>query len=248
MTPAHQIPPLASLPRILQSVPITPQGIGFLKGNFIEGKLSGDGYVSFHCGIQMEGSFQNGKLNGFGKIIFADKSTQSGFFIDNQLHGWGEETSMLGHRIGNFYQGVFHGEDNFAYLNPVLEKVIKVSSVILSVPIWLNGVSSIQGNLMNGKLCGQGAVTFLNGIQMEGCFGEGKLNGPGKIIFSDKSTQSGHFINNQLHGWGVDTSERGLYVGNFYQGNFHGEGTFSYKDGRSFAGIFYKGVMLELKK
>lgn len=131
--------------------------------------------------------------------------------------------------------------------------------------VWKNGVK-YSGNFKNGKIHGEGKLTFErddfyykgsfeNGLphgygkmhfednsKYEGYWKQGKKEGEGAYVFPCGDEYLGEFKHDQINGNGVIIITNGTsYVGDWKNGVAHGEGTFLYKDGNKFMGTFNLG-------
>ena len=124
-----------------------------------------------------------------------------------------------------------------------------------------------DGDFMNGKMCGNGKMTFPNGLPFkvlsfdgewennkphgkgkeirangdvyEGDFIQGKRHGKGKYTTPGYSYE-GEWINNQRHGKGksIINSNGETYDGNFVRDKRHGQGKTTYTDGSVYEGYY----------
>lgn len=123
------------------------------------------------------------------------------------------------------------------------------------------------GNVVNGKLEGEGEIIWENGSRQVGVFKDGLLNGEGEYWGADNShyighysqglsdgkgifkyhdgtTYEGEFKNNVLHGEGVLTTSYGdVYTGEFEGNDFHGEGVYVGRNG-TYKGNFESGEIV----
>ncbi|HSX69849.1 MAG TPA: C13 family peptidase, partial [Pseudomonas sp.] len=77
------------------------------------------------------------------------------------------------------------------------------------------------GEVVDGRLQGEGRIDYANGVYYTGRFQDGLFEGPGE--------------------WHGASGER--YQGNFHLGLFHGQGEFVYSDGTRYQGGFKQGRM-----
>ncbi|WP_252274897.1 C13 family peptidase [Pseudomonas subflava] len=78
-----------------------------------------------------------------------------------------------------------------------------------------------RGEVVDGRLQGEGRIDYANGVYYTGRFQDGLFEGPGE--------------------WHGASGER--YQGNFHLGLFHGQGEFVYSDGTRYQGGFKQGRM-----
>lgn len=121
----------------------------------------------------------------------------------------------------------------------------------------VNGLFSGQGSLINpkgdkyigqfkdGKLNGQGTLTFVNHVKCVKYEGEFKDNKAvkGIMIYKDGSNYNGDFFEGKKHGYGIETfpSNVGFYKGNFKEDKKDGEGTLELLNGYRYTGSWRNG-------
>lgn len=123
-----------------------------------------------------------------------------------------------------------------------------------------------KGLFSNGKLEGQGEVTFPDGKIMvgkfiEGIFHEGEILFPnkkkmigtfnydfsilkGKIVYQSGETDEGTFRNNKLIQGTYCRNDGAKLEGSFYDEDLHGNGKITYADGKVEEGWFSKGKLV----
>ena len=127
-------------------------------GEFIDGKLTGEGKIIKNSIIEKEGAFKNGELNGKGTIInFGGRMKIMGTFVDNQLTGEGEVHHSTGaYEKGQYLKSRLTGEG---------ERHLQ------------NG-NFYKGTFKDGKYNGWGTYHWgEQNIDYEGDFENGKRNG-----------------------------------------------------------------------
>ena len=148
-----------------------------LQGTFKDGKLNGQGIITFGNGIiqsTLRGTFKDGKLNGQGTITFDNGTIHQGTFKDGKLNGQGTITFDNGTiYCGMFKNGLLNGQGTITFDNGTI----------------------YRGMFKNGRLNGQGTITFDNGTIYRGMFKNGRLNGQGTITFDNGTIQQGTFKN-----------------------------------------------------
>ncbi|MFT6907657.1 MAG: hypothetical protein ACJAS1_004341 [Oleiphilaceae bacterium] len=154
---------------------------------------------------------------------------------------------------------------------PIL--VGSLASVI--VHFWLNHIDpviiatlpdggSYSGEMVDGKLHGDGIVRWVSGASYKGAFENGVAHGKGHYIYANGSVYEGKFSKGMLSGFGKLTdASNGVYEGEFkadritgnghwvttafdYKGElknsqFNGEGKVMYPDDSSYIGAFSLG-------
>ncbi|GGE30579.1 hypothetical protein GCM10011510_09770 [Streptococcus himalayensis] len=82
-----------------------------------------------------------------------------------------------------------------------------------------NKTIKYDGNIVRGKMNGQGTLTFKNGDVYKGSFKNGSFNGKGTFTAKAGWKYEGDFVNGQPEGQGVLTTEgKAVYKGKFKQG------------------------------
>lgn len=111
-------------------------------GDFVYGKLHGQGIAKYANGDIYEGGFVNGERHGQGTLKNTSGDIYYGGFVDNNLHGQGIEDLVKGCiYVGGFVNGYRHGQG-----------ILKLSDG-----------RSYMGEFAYGKLHGQGIVKLPDG-------------------------------------------------------------------------------------
>ena len=113
-----------------------------------------------------------------------------------------------------------------------------------------------QGEYRNGKLHGQGVITFPDGLKYAGELKYNKPYGQGTMlfpepapIFSNDTKYVGEFKYGLPNGYGTITYGNGIkFVGNFRDGSYYGFGTYTFPDGRILRGIWKKSKLIKKNK
>ncbi len=109
---------------------------------------------------------------------------------------------------------------------------------------WRNGVE-YQGEFGNGLFNGHGKLILPNSHTYEGSYLDGLEHGIGKVIYQDGSAYSGVFVMGQQEGQGRWTMPDGsTYLGQVTRGGLrHGNGQITYANGDKYTGEFKDGQM-----
>ena len=112
-----------------------------------------------------------------------------------------------------------------------------------------NDESYYIGAVENGIPEGFGTMYFANGDSMYGTFVNGIMNdATGNYDFADGGTYEGPMVRTVFSGFGTRTFGGDYvghsYTGNFENGNFNGEGTYTFPDGSTNVGQFKDGVFV----
>lgn len=101
----------------------------------------------------------------------------------------------------------------------------------------LGEVSS--GQWEDGKLNGEGSVTFTDDASYVGEFKDDQYHGQGTFTFADGRRYTGQFMEGQYHGRGKFIHQNGeVYEGNWEYGRYHGTGTYTFVTGDRYEGWF----------
>lgn len=213
-------------------------------GQFLNGKLNGQGKILFSYGEEQEGEFWKGKLHGQGKRIYSTGTIEKGTFANGKLNGLGEifgpskiiwkgefkDGEMNGRGKIIFPNGKeFEGEFKNSLLNGQGKKKKK------SGKIW-------EGNFKDGVLDGIGKIIGRFGCRWEGEFKNDLLNGAGKVILPE-IVYKGEFRNHILIKGSVQTFNGDRREGEFIYGFLKGKGKKTYHNGRIDEGEFDMNVL-----
>ena len=137
-------------------------------GNFINGKLEGNGKFIWKNGQYYIGQFKNGKKHGKGIIYYKNGNIMyEGDFINDKREGNGKLILKNGqYYIGEFKNNKKHGK-GIEYNN--------------------KGNIIYEGDYVNGKVEGSGKLVLKNGEYYIGQFKNGKRNGKGIVYYKNGS-------------------------------------------------------------
>ena len=125
--------------------------------------------------------------------------------------------------------------------------------VIMFSSIYKDKKVLFQGEYRNGKLYGQGSITFPDGIKYIGELKYNKPYGHGtkflpepKPIFYNNTKYVGEFKYGLLNGQAMITYANGTkFVGNFRDGSYYGPGTYTFANGTIDKGIWKNNKSIE---
>ncbi|SHN76106.1 MORN repeat-containing protein [Desulfitobacterium chlororespirans] len=192
-------------------------------GPFVEGRYEGSGEFIIAPGVVYKGEFRNGKRSGQGIILENDILAYAGAFAEDLFEGEGTEYYPDG-RIqykGSFKGGLYSGPGAFQD-----EKGVKRYEGNFADGLF-NGAGRYYdeqgelvytGSFLNGLYDGQGRLILLpHSTWYEGPFLGGKANGEGVLFKNGMLYYEGAFINDKFSGTGTLTdSQWGLtYSGAF---------------------------------
>ena len=107
--------------------------------------------------------------------------------------------------------------------------------------------SRYEGQLLNGKMHGQGTYTWASGTRHVGEFHNGKFTGRGTRAWANGNRYEGDWHDNTKHGQGTFTWKNGdRYVGDFRNDKRTGRGTFVWGPGK-WKGHRYEGGFVDDK-
>ena len=221
-------------------------------GEYKNGKMHGQGTYSFANGDKYLGEYKNGKMHGQGTYSFASGSKYLGKYKNGKMHGQGTYTLANGEKyVGEYKDDMMHGQGTYT---------------------WPSGDVYV-GEFKDGLSQGKGTFTWANGNRYVGEFKDKKPNGQGTLTSGGKVLK-GLFINGVMEGEYIeddiskeitqemiDDGYTGLgtatwpdgfhygggdkYVGEFKDGNFHGQGTLTKANGTIQEGLFENGDLVK---
>jgi hypothetical protein len=113
-----------------------------------------------------------------------------------------------------------------------------------TVLVILDGSLRYEGTVRNGKMHGEGALTFPDGRVYAGEFARGKIEGEGTYTYPDGRSYVGEFRNGMRNGYGILEFPSGeIYEGHWLNDKKNGQGTVIWPDGEKYVGGFRDGKM-----
>ena len=200
---------------------LTPDGARYY-GPLRNGKLHGQGKLTWANGTVYEGGFADGLMSGRGKVRWANGQAYEGEFHDGMMHGRGRMTMPDGAAYeGEFRQDYFAGEGELSYADG----------------------RKYRGSFVLGNFQGKGRHESPDGEIHQGDFRNGEFTGRGTYRRRDGSHYEGEFLNWRLHGKGHFTDPGGnVYQGSFVNGGFEGQGELRLANGDVYRGGFADGT------
>jgi antitoxin component YwqK of YwqJK toxin-antitoxin module len=154
------------------------------------------------------GNFKDGERHGVGKTYdWEGYLTYEGSFVKGSREGFGKSIS--------YYQEPVFGDGSITRYNTAVQTVF-------------------EGTTKNGNYEGEGYLAEYTNRQLlvsiyTGSFAAGKKDGEGVLLLFAKNQisayYSGGWSDGRHHGIGIDSSEAGLYIGEFKNSQRDGEGT-----------------------
>jgi hypothetical protein len=185
-----------------------PNG-NFIKGEFQNGKLTGEGKEQTDI-YRYKGSFREGLKHGYGIIVYSNGNMYKGNFQENKFHGQGS----MKYSNGNIYEGSFldgkkHGKGTFKLASKEDPKIIFLIYSGDFIDNLYDGQGSLtlinkyttiyEGGFNRGLKKGFGVLRYSNGDEFRGMFDRDMKNGPGEIFYSDtRRIIKGLWKNNRL--------------------------------------------------
>ena len=98
--------------------------------------------------------------------------------------------------------------------------------------------SRYHGQIVDGRLQGQGRLDRADGSHYSGQFKDGLFDGQGELVRADGSRYQGHFVRGQPEGEGRRSDAEGTFSGTFAKGLLQGQGHYQSEDGGRYDGGF----------
>ncbi|AXG72232.1 MORN repeat protein [Kordia sp. SMS9] len=221
-----------------------------------------DEYSEYFTGECVKGDC----TNGYGEKEFKDGKTASGFFKDGKVYG-PIHTASKNDKKSSFsvFKGSFLDQEGFAYeyngdnlmiftdksknigfyndykTKKTYQLNYRNGKVISKKELQYNkSTTCVVGNCSNGV----GIYEYSNSTYM-GTFKNGKRDGFGYLFFKEgESSYIGEFYNNNYHGLGTySRSEFDYYMGYYQNGKPHGQGVQYYSKNNYKAGNWVNGSL-----
>ncbi len=213
---------------------------GTYTGNFVMGKINGQGKFEKDTIYSYVGEFKDGQYDGFGKSTTRNTNEYSGEFKNNMMEGKGTYTWMnrLNGRVyakydGEFSKGGFSGKGKYNKFADV-----GVQDIIYTVDL----------DLENGKSLGDATIKYLywNDYQkIDKYVGQIKnmdvMYGKGIIYYHNGDRFEGELRNDSLTNGTMYFANDEKYIGEFQDQKSNGKGIYYYKNGDRFEGKFSEG-------
>ena len=181
----------------------------YYEGYFVNGVMSGEGFMIDPNGNYYKGTILIGKADGYGEYIRSDGSKLSGQWKNDLMNGKGKEIFEGGNYEGDYINGEKNGYG-------VLE---------------MTDGSRYEGQFRDNQINGQGTFKWKDGRSYTGSWENSKMHGRGVFIFSDGRKYDGEYINDIKEGKGrYYWNDEKYYEGEFLNGKRHGEGVIINKD------------------
>jgi len=212
--------------------------------------FQGHGIMKFKSGDIYDGEWKDGLMHGQGCFVYGK------IFADDSEEEEESKETITSMFMGQFVegkrkQGTLTYENGDVYTGEFTEDGLRETGEIK----FMNG-DEFAGLFEDGAIkCG--IMTFKSGDVYSGEFKDSMFDGSGKMIYANGDEFSGEFKAGAKHGSGQlvlaikdseaaggDAEDRnmGIYIGEFFEDEMHGNGTFTFKDGSEYIGRFQKGL------
>ena len=187
-------------------------------GEFLGGKMHGQGTYTSASGDKYIGEIARGKLHGKGTFHYKNGDEYTGEFALGKKHGRGVFKFIVGSTYnGEFINDKIHGHGTYSYLDG----------------------SVYVGEFARDKKHGQGTYSFSNGDKYVGDWKHDQMHGQGTYTYKNGDKYVGEHLDGLAHGQGTYTYKNGAkYVGEVSNNRFHGKGIFTFPDGRIQEGVW----------
>ena len=207
-------------------------------GQVKDGKFNGKGILTYKTGAKYQGEFLNGKRNGSGTITQLNGNSFEGNFIADKRHGKGTLRWVSGSYIETDWELGKRVYPMKSYTWSGVRKNNKMHGFGIYVDSHGN---NYEGYYKNGYKNGYGIFRQYTGDIYEGNWVKNALTGKGSIIFANGAKYEGEFLNNFLINGSVNQVDGTVWIGEFENGEAHGNMIVYYVDGRIFEGSYHRG-------
>ncbi|PRP85687.1 hypothetical protein PROFUN_06521 [Planoprotostelium fungivorum] len=214
------------------------------EGDFKNGLFHGVGMFKRDNGDCYTGDFKNDLFDGRGVYVYKDGERYEGEYSAGERHGRGKYTYRNGNVFeGEFVNGEMLGEGKYIFSNgDKYHGSISGGSFVGGTYIYSNGDRYV-GGFKGSSPEGHGTLHYAIGDAYMGEFVKGKRHGQGKYIYKDhKHMHEGEYLNGKRHGPGRLVEDGGIYEGDFKEGLFGGDGTYTFLNGDKYNGQFQNGL------
>ncbi|CAM9641662.1 unnamed protein product [Chrysoparadoxa australica] len=182
------------------------------------------------------GQWSEGEHHGIG-IHFLEGGTYFGSFEHGKRYGQGQMRTPCGDHL----TGTFASETRFPDPHPELNPYA-IGQPHGDMKITFADGATYAGNLVNGRICGQGIYQGPHGECLKGNFENGVLHGQGSFMDTAGQVRDGHWVDGYMHGEGrISSGTQGTYEGDWFQGDKEGKGKLILPGGNTYHGFFLGG-------
>ena len=151
-----------------------------------------------------------------------EEGIYTGEQVEERLHGKGALLSPA-------------GEPTSLYLGSFVEGKKQGHGRIVTESFWY------EGDWANDYFNGRGKVCTFEGYSIDGDFVEGKVCGSGSEVLSNGERYEGEFYQGARHGHGKIELDGTVFTGEFKHGTPEGPGRVDFSDGSYFVGVYSNG-------
>jgi hypothetical protein len=213
--------PVLAQPAAPKPDALTPDGARYY-GPLRNGKLHGEGKLTWANGTVYEGGLADGLMSGRGKVRWANGQAYEGEFRDGMMDGRGRMTTPDGAVYeGEFKRSFFNGQGEIVYPDG----------------------RKYAGEFVLGNFQGKGRYETREGARYEGEFVNWRMHGKGRFTDPGGNVYEGSFVNGEFDGKGTLSGPQGnRYSGDFKAWRFHGQGELRLASGDVYRGGFANGT------
>ena len=209
------------------------------------------------AGDRYVGEYMDDQFHGQGTYTYADGEKYVGEFRDHQKNGWGTATWLNGEKyVGEWKDGDFHGHGTYTWPDGSLvvgewknHNINGQATEIFGKNTEWAGDRYI-GEFRDDQFHGQGTYTYADGTILEGIFENNELlyannYSNNKEILPNCPSDVNAYWHNCFGVYVLTSAEwKGdVYVGEFRDDQFHGQGTYTFLDGDRYVGEFWNDVI-----
>ena len=207
---------------IIKLLPIINEDDFVFEGNLQNGKINGEGIITYHSNNKLICNFRDNQIKGVTKIINEENDIYVGNFEHNNANGIGYIKTSKELFYGGYWLN--NNQHGFGY-----EK-------------WTKG-GGYEGEYIKGNKDGIGSLFFLQGGLYEGAFTNNEMNGIGVFSFADGRKYYGNWKGNRMEGYGIIKWPDGkLFEGCFQEDKKEGFGVF-YSLRKIYVGIWKNSIL-----
>ena len=221
-------------------------------GEWKDGKTHGFGTEAYANGGKYAGEWEDGKIDGHGVLTYPDGTKYVGEWKDGKRHGHGAETRTDGHIfVGEWRENKFTGIG--AHTRPNWDKFIgefkdytpQGKGIYVTADEKIHEVIFENGSFSRSQGVVLGPKPGSPFAECRTIFGNGTWTGcKGMSVSYSGAAYFGEWKDGEFHGQGTFTYADGTkYVGEWKDGKFYGQGTWTLPSGRKMVGEWKNGKL-----
>ncbi|CAF1510324.1 unnamed protein product [Adineta ricciae] len=180
-----------------------------------------------------------------------DTLKEIGWSLDNAIHNHKDQKQIRGFISSRHFHTVQNCKNKKDYYQLLIPNSEKIATALdpnyegdlddgkkcgQGVYTWPDG-RRYKGQWQDDKQHGEGVFTWLNGDEYSGEWKDDKRHGKGTFTWSDGRRYEGDWVNNVKSGEGIEvTTDDDRYEGEWKNDKKHGKGVYIWSDGRRFEG------------